>query len=873
MELRTLGRLELEGLDFSRPKLLLLLAYLALEGPRERRFLAELFWPEADQPMASLRVALAQLRKGAPGTISGDRQQLSSTAATDAVRLLDKLERGELTEALRLYQGPFLAGIHLQTWSAELEEWVLATRELIADRVRKALLQKAARDASAGDFAAAADRAEQAWQLAGAPYPTFEELRSMHLFLCAAGNARAAEVQKEALTFGVTLDSDRAAARDKLAGAQPAKDHDLPLRASSFIGREPELLTLAQLLSRRDTRLVTLCGPGGVGKTRLAVQIAYSEHRNGLWPDGVSFVALEQLSDPAHIPAAIAEALDIELAGQDQPLTELTQVIGKREMLLILDNFEQLTAGNTAVSRLLLSCPGLVLLITSRERLNLDGEHLFTLDGLPVPAATEPEDAAQHDAVQLFLQRARQVQPGFTLDTETLPHVLDICNHSAGLPLGIELAAAWVRALPVQEIAAELQRSLDLLSVGARDLPERQQSMRSTLEHSWKLLSPPEQEVLGRLAVFAGGFTRQAAAAVTGATLPLLSGLADKSLLQLTPSGRFEQHPLVHQFTREKLTQDATGLAAARAGHAQYYLQLATEARAQLRGPQQAQWLERLDVEHDNLRAALATALEQNDTSLALALASETSRYWHFRGHLSEGREWLRQVLALPEADAALPLLAEALGAAGRLAFAQSDLVASRGFLDARLNVQRSLADPDGLAAALHNLGNTLVLQGDFTAAEAHFEESLTIRRRMGDQRGTASTLHSLGNMARLQGVHAVALERYLQCLEIVTALDDQHGVAQALNGVGCAKLGQGDLVAATGFLERSLRVHRELGNLIGMAVALTNLGETARRAGDLERARLQLQESLILREQIGDGPGAASVREALAALGARQPD
>lgn len=505
MHLFTLGRLKLDGVAFSRPKPLLLLAYLSVEGPKDRRFLAELFWPAAARPMASLRVALAHLRSGAPGAVNDDGRVLRSAVHSDAAVLLRSLEDGDLPAALRLYDGPFLAGIDLQSVQGELAEWLLTTREQIADRVRDALLRKAGKEAQAGDFAAAAACAEHAWRLAGASYPAIETLIKLHLLFSAAGSTLASTVQAEALAFGVTLDPDLAAARRELSGERQSIAPGLPVRASSFVGRDRELLWLTRLLARHDTRLVTVCGPGGVGKTRLALQCAYGEYGDGLWPDGLLFVELEHLTEAGRIPTAIAEGLGVQLSGRSGALTELAAAIGQRRMLLILDNFEQLSGGSNTPSQLLRACPGLTLLITSRARLNLDGEHVLVLQGLPIPVTPDSAIAAQYDGVQLFLDRALQAQPAFELDSATLPHVLSICGHVAGSPLGIELAAAWIRTLPVEEIAAELRHSLELLAGGANDLPERQRSMRSTLEHSWRLLSTEEQEVLSRLSVFVGG--------------------------------------------------------------------------------------------------------------------------------------------------------------------------------------------------------------------------------------------------------------------------------------------------------------------------------------------------------------------------------
>ena len=401
--LRTFGGLALEGADFRRPKLLLLLAYLTLEGPKDRRFLAELFWQGAAEPMTSLRMALTQLRRGVPEAFEANAKRVKATVTTDALRLLERLEGGTWAEAVRLYEGPFLQDLHLPGWSAELEEWVYSTREFLAEGVRGALLRLAEGDAAAGDFGAAARRAEEAWLLAGAPEPEPEEIGRIGRLLVAGGSLKAPQLQKEARAYGLTLSLKRDEARAQLAGAletRPAR-HNLRARATSFVGRDPELLELARLLAEPDIRLITVTGAGGVGKTRLALQAASAELQGGNFPDGVFFVSLEALVDAGLVPAAVAEALAVSLPGKEAPLAELAHALGSKALLLVLDNFEQLMAGATLVSELLDACPRLKLLVTSRERLNLAGEQLVVLGGLPLPETSLGlKDARYQDSLQ-----------------------------------------------------------------------------------------------------------------------------------------------------------------------------------------------------------------------------------------------------------------------------------------------------------------------------------------------------------------------------------------------------------------------------------------------------------------------------------------
>ncbi len=880
MVLRTFGGLGLEGADFRRPKPLLLLVYLALEGPKSRRHISELFWPSAAQPMTSLRVALNQLRQAAPDALEADDVRVKAKVQADAATLLRALENGETAEAAALYRGPFLEGFYLSDWGAELEEWVYSTREFLAERVREALLALAEGDAAVGDFGAAAKRAEAAYTLPGAAEPGPEALERLYLLLVAGESLRAKDLRQEAKGYDISLSISRDEARAGFYVSQgvseraPLAPNNLPVRTTSFVGRDPELIELAKLLLEPEIRLITLVGAGGVGKSRLAVQAAYQELQAKAFPDGVYFVSLEALAETSLIPSTVASTLEIKLPGKDEALKELMRSLKDRQLLLILDNYEHLVEGATVASELIRGCPRLKLLVTSRERLNLEEEQLFRVEGLPLPTGgISVTEAYYQDAIQLFLQRAKRARLDFTLTADNLPHVLLICRLLEGSPLGIELAAAWVRMMPPAEIAKEIAENLDFLAAGTRNIEDRHRSLRATFEHSWKLLNPQEQAVLRRLSVFVGGFTREAASQVVGASIPLLASLVDKSLLRVLPNGRYDRHPLLYGYTQEKLREHPEAQEETRAKHLDYFLALAEEVEPQLRGAEQALWLERLEAEHDNVRSALRYAEKSGKVQLGLRLVGALWWFWYVRGHLSEGRAWLTNVLSASEPGEPTSERAVALSGAGVLASFQGDYVSAQAFHEESLAIRRKLNSSQGIADSLHNLAIVVRMRGDYAKARALTEESLAIRRALGNKSVIAASLNNLGNIAALQGDYALAKTLYAESLALRQALGDERGVALLLNNLGLVTEQQGDNAAARVLFEKSLTIFRKLGSKQSLLEPLNNLGRVVRRQGDYTLAPSLFYESLTIGQEIDAKPDIAEVLKEMAGLAAAQDE
>ena len=442
-----------------------------------------------------------------------------------------------------------------------------------------------------------------------------------------------------------------------------------------------ELGEITHQLLQPTCRLLNLTGMGGVGKSRLAIQATYELLRAGAFQNGIYHVALEALTKEELILSSIADRLNLHLTGQGNALDHIARHIDDKYLLLILDNFEHLINGALALPKLLQDCPNLKILATSRERLTLEQEWVFPVEGLALPSKDLPLKEAQcFDAIQLFVQRARQVQLTFELTPDELPHVLKLCRLVAGSPLALELAAVWVTVMSPGALALELERNLDVLSASARDRTERHKSLRAVFEHSWRLLSTQEQEVLKNLSVFRGGFTREAALKVTGASLTILVSLVNKSLLRVLPSGRYDRHPLLYQYTQEKLAADASELKKMHNQHFDYFLTLAEKAKPLLDGPEQSEWLERLEQDHDNFRTALSYALNCEDAEKALSLSGNLWWFWHIRGYYTEGREWLEKGLAQP--SLATQVRAQALQGAGGIATRQGDYQVAKGLFD-----------------------------------------------------------------------------------------------------------------------------------------------------------------------------------------------
>src|SRR5919199_451812 len=588
------------------------------------------------------------------------------------------------------------------------------------------------------------------------------------------------------------------------AGVIGRRKHNLRAQPTQIVGRAGELKLASQVLLRDDVRLVTFTGPAGTGKTRLSLALA--ESLLELFTDGVFFVDLARLDDPSLVSAAIAETLGIR-EGRDKPLLErLEGVLFDRHVLLVLDNFEHVLAAADQVADLLAVCPDLKILATSRAPLRLRWEHVFPIFPLPLPARDANADVArvtESPAVQLFVERARAAERGSALAGKNAATLAEVCMRLDGLPLAIELAAARTRVLPPEALLTRLRNRLEVLIDGARDLPVRQRTLREAIGYSYDLLGDDERALFCQLSIFAGGCTVEAAAAIMAepldevgarpAVLDRLQSLVDKSLLQREQlhggEVRFRMLETIREYAHEQLAR-AGGLTELRDRWIDYLLELTHRSRNALLGREQAATLAMLDREHDNLRAALRACIDAGDAERGLQLAASLWRYWFVRGLFTEGRTWLSELLALPGASARTTLRANALSAAGNLAYNQGDDAAAEAFQTESLAIRRELGDRGGVAASLDTLGALAFRRGDCERANALLEESLLVKREREDRWGIAAALHHLGDVALEQGHFSTARARYDDSLvqwvdlgdiwSIAMVLDSLAGMAQA---------------------------------------------------------------------------------------------
>ena len=650
--------------------------------------------------------------------------------------------------------------------------------------------------------------------------------------------------------------------------------NNLPLQPTPLVGREREVGEILDQVRSEEVRLLTLTGPGGTGKTRLALQSG-ADLLEG-FDDGVFFIALATITEPAQVPSAIAGPLGVKESAE-QPLVEtLKSYLHHKHLLLVLDNFEQVLEGAPVVAELLAACAKLKVLATSRIPLRLYGEQEYPVPPLAVP---DPSDLpplkvlTQHEAVTLFVERARAIKPEFAVTNESARAVAEICARLDGLPLAIELAAARVRVLPPQKMLQRLGDRLKLLRGGARDLPARQQTLRGTTDWSYDLLEEDEKTLFGRLSVFAGGRTLEAIEEICDpeADLDALEGvesLVEKSLLRQEGSGgapRFVMLETVHEYAREKL-QESGEAEEVKKHHAEYFLALAEESESGLRGPEAATWLERLEVEHDNLRAALSWSLaqEEKEVELGLRLAGALWQFWYLRGYYSEGRRWLENALAKDWRSSAARV--KALKAVGWLADDQGDIdravaAAEEGLrLSAEAEIQKGAAAP-----FLRILGSAAYVRGDYERARQLFEESLALSQEVGDERGLASSLHQLGNVLSDKGDYQRAKAIYEEGLVQFRGLGDTAALARYLVSMGAEYLLQGDHERGARLNEEATELYRRLGSKGGLQYALDNLGWAALMCGDHERAKSLHEESLALCKAQGDKLVASESLEGLA--------
>lgn len=878
-----------------------LLFYLAVEAdrPHSRDALVNLLWPELPDTAArtNLRQALADLRRvlGEESPIrpllliSQDSIQFNAGCDHDLdivqfTRLLAACDAHKhrhvsrcalcatrLAQAVETYRGEFLSGVHIGG-AAPFEEWVLLKRESLHQQVNSALARLTEFYTRRNDYEQAIRYARHqleldSWQ---------EEVHQVLMQLYTASGQRSAalaqyEQCKRSLKQGLGVEPSPETRRlyaalraGQLASAHPDRPSDaivplsftgqplgspavayeLPSLSTPLLGRERELADLGEWLADPAHRLITVFGPGGIGKTHMALAAAAGQAL--AFRDGAAFVPLAAITQAEFLAPAILAALHQPLQSRQTSLEQLRRYLRDKELLLVLDNYEQILPDVDLLIDLLHYAPGVTLLVTSRERLGAPAEWLYPLGGLGYPAGKWKGSVESFAAIQLFVQRLRQFQLDFTLTNAAADTIARIAQLVEGMPLALELAAATTRELPLDRIADALEQGRWLKPARLRGLPERHLSVWRAFEQSWQLLSAPERHTFAHLSVFRGGFAGEAAQQIADATPTLLAALVDKSLLQNPYAGRYELHELLRHYAAEKL--DTAGQTEeAQRRHNTYFLTFAVRAEAHLSGAQQHHWLEQMELDHDNLRAALNHALT-TDPSLALTLTMALAPFWRRRGNVAEGRHWMQAVLAhITLAD---PAYAKALMWAGAFARLQGDRATALAQLEESLHLFRERQNEDGAAHTLRELGWVYSSRDEALALQL-FEESLSIFRKLGDLLSVAQLLTEMAHLAgSYLGDYSLAKQYLQESLPLHQDVDDLHGASYALLALaGVADL-EGDYIKSDALYQEALQMLQIMGAKADMGVALYSLAEAVWHRGDYERAYAYAQHSYQLHQE-----------------------
>ncbi len=958
LRLRLLGGLSitLDGSPvrgFISSKTQALLCYLAVTGrTHSRELLIGLLWGDLPEERAAhgLRQALSNLQKlvGSHLVITRQTAALNLSAAryvdTEAfLNLLKQAEAGKrsaslgvhrrLREAVGLYAGDFLDGFYVRD-APDFDEWATAQRELLRQMALDALHNLAAYHSTRGEYSAASGYLGQLLSL-----DPWREDAHRHLMLLLAydGKPDAAIAQYQicrrvlSQEFGEEPSEETTSLYRRIRAGElelptpQAPAGNLPIQYEQLTGRRADLAKVETLLEDPVNRVVTLTGSGGVGKTRLALQIA--SDIAGDFEHGVFFVPLASISDPELALSTIASALGVEATSEQTVQQSLKVALRDKQMLLVLDNFEHLLAAAPQVAALTGDLLGLRILVTSRASLHVRGERVYEVVPLAVPPLQDPalaEVVSSFPAAALFAERARFARPDFAITDANARVVAEICHRLEGLPLAIELAAARLNIMPVQALLARLGNRLGILTGGPRDLPERQQTVRATIEWSYSLLDRQEKELFARLSVFAGGCTLEAVEAVCGmrnaewgmrnedeagnipnSEFPIphsddllehLSALVNSSLVRRERRSdgeeRFGMLETVREYALARLAEvdtDTNSLADARRRHAEYYFNMVIVAKGDLMGPRQHEWMDRFEIEQGNLRAALGWARDvpsgqravgqgsgvsdqglnrnpQSGLELALSAGAALLRFWQSRGHVGEGRQWLEMLLGSPE-PVAPGIRAQALRSAGVLAFYEGDLEGSVRICEESLALYTQIDDELGRASLLTSLGNARRELGAYDQAIELYEQGLSIFRRFDDTVGISIIYNNLGATAQRQGDYARAAALYEESLELRRSAGDTLGIVYTLYKLAEAARDYGDFSRAVSACEESLAVSRSSGDRNGIAMAVLTLGTIRLEEGDGSAARLLLEESLTTFTDAADRWGIATVKHKLGSI------
>ena len=646
----------------------------------------------------------------------------------------------------------------------------------------------------------------------------------------------------------------------RVSSKNNAPPNNLPEPASTFIGRETELVKIAERLSDPDCRLLTLLGPGGIGKTRLSLRAAANEINN--FPHGVFFIALAPLGSPEHIIPAIAESIKFNFYGQGNQKQQLINYLRTKKLLLVLDNFEHVIGEATLISEILGDAQHIKILATSRERLNLAEEWILEVHGMDIPSGDKNEIIEDFPAVQLFLERAQKVLPGFQLKELDRPYIVRICQLLEGIPLGIELAAAWVRMLTCEEIASEIEQNLDFLTSSLRNVSRRHRSLRAVFNYSWDLLDKNEKGIFRKLSIFHGKFSRAAAVKVTGASLMKLSEFVDKSLLRRLPGGYYEMLEILRQYAKEKLNEDEDALASVQIGHSKYYAEYLAQWSDALRGGNQKEALDNLGAEIENIRRAWHFAVEAGREDDIIKGIEGLFHFYEIRGWLSEGLQefdrlssQMREKYGSTQDLSAERLImhSQALSRQAAFLYRLGQNTEAEELLEKSISISRPIGSLRELSFGLTYLGAVNYLCEDFDSARKHLLESIEIHKETGNRLGMAIALHHLGLIARESQDFPEAKDLFQQSLEVNKEINSRFGIAISLNNLGIIAHELGEYDEAWSLHTESLAIRKEIDDRWGIAIALDGLGLIAMERKNFVEAQVLFEESMTIYKEIGD--------------------
>lgn len=839
MQLVTLGGLHLDGSDFTRPKPLLLLSYLAIEGRASRRILADLFFSDVKDPRDSLSTAVRQLAQCDPELLAVDAGWLASDIGCDAVDLIEALDAGLLDRALEQYRGSFMAGIDLEL-GEELEEWVFTTREYLAARVRDAWIRQAEAAAFRGNPSLACRNAEAAMDLMDAPPLQADVYPRLYAILKQGRSPQAERLKAAAADFGIDIETASESLVDPL-GFQPdsvrSSPNNLPVPSTTFVGRDPERMEIANLLATPQARVITVHGAGGMGKSRLAIRVARDQVLEGSFPDGVFLIELEALSSVEQIADAIAASLGMELGSSGDPFYPVIGYLGDKRLLLVLDGFEHLIEGASRVSELAMSCPYLKVVVTSRARLNITEEYVLALQGLPVPSDdAQATDAHHTDAVQLLIQRAKKTRVDFELRAEDRDVAIAICRLVSGSPLAIELAMAWIHAMPLADIRAEIEADVGFLEARSRNALERHRNLRVVFDRSWRLLSASAQDVLPRLSVFRGGFRREAASAVAGATLPALVQLTDASLITVRPDGRYGLHALVHQFCFELLESQEHSYADTLDAHAEYFREYSDRVLGMMYDDGEADALVMLNAELANVLGAWQRTFDaRRDRSLAFP--GELVVFFDRMGLLREGMRFFRTAEHKldPSDRRDVAWLREIWANQAWLEYRNGNFAESERLADKAVGVGKP---HDRASMIARNTLGLICHEADrLQEARSHFQSAIEIAQKRGELLRAATYHVNLAIVAYAFGSLAEAKRILASTIDTATENDYPYLQVNAWNNLGALLEEEGDYRAAVELYSKALEVAERTGYQRMRCLLLTNLAEAELESGDIAAA------------------------------------